>query len=432
MKFLQLLILLLLGLISAVVFPLSMGDGRNTAISSGQSSQSQPPIDENLCPGEILPFEMTVTLPRAPAKGDIVFAFDTTGSMGGVIFSAQTNAMRIMEDLNRLIPNVQFGVIDMEDYPLAPYGDPGMTEAYRLRQRLTDNRDAVRNAINALAANMGNDLPEAYARVVHEAHADSNIGWRENARHLLLTFGDSVAHDDDLNKGVPYPQPYNPGQRWQTGLPPSFLDPGRDGVPGTPDDLDFQSELTRLAEQNITLLSVVTSSTFPRPTHSELVTYWNTWAARTGGKAVPLWNAGDLPELIRRLVEETIVGVIKRLTLQAVPEFFAPWVVFDPAEINDIPVPTDTTFSFLGRVETPADARAGTYQFRILVIGDGIIYGERPVTITVPGACFPDPDYPTWYYLPLIMRGYDVKPPEQPPVEPTPYPGPESLSTRED
>ncbi len=403
--------MLLISSISAATYTPAVDVGVSTAgtpEAPGQAEPDQllPPINEDLCPGEIYPFELTIYLPRTPAKGDIIFAFDTTGSMAPVIRSAQENALRIMDDLNSLISDVQFGVIDIEDYPLDPYGADD-NQAYRLRQPLATDRDAVRLAIDALEANSGSDQPEAYTRTIYEAHADSRIGWRDNARRLLLVFGDSFPHDDNLNEGIPHP-PYSnkPGQRWETGWPPSYVDPGRDGVPGTADDLDFQTELAALADQDSTLLSVVTPSWYPLPTQSDLVTYWNFWAAPTGGKAVPLWNAGDLPELIRNLVEDTVVGVIKRLTLETDPDFYKSWVVFDPAEINNIVIPMDGALSFLGRVEAPLDAEAGTYRFRILAVGDGILYGEKQVTITVPGACFPDETYPTWYYLPLVTKGY--------------------------
>ncbi len=402
--------LLLLGSTGATAGPPLSAGGINAIDPPSQPGQAVPgqllpPIDKNMCPGEIYPFQLTIYLPRTPAKGDIMLAFDTTGSMAGVIRSAQQNAIRIMDDLNRLISDVQFGVIDIEDYPIDPYGTKDNV-AYRLRQPLTADRDAVRFAIDALQANAGTDQPEAYTRAIYEAHADPAIGWRENARRLLLIFGDSFAHDDDLNEGIAYPQPHRPGRRWETGVPPHMLDPGRDGIPGTADDLDFQTELAALAEHNITLLSVVTPSWFPDPTQTELVVYWNAWAAPTGGKAVPLWNAGDLPELIRTLVEDTVVGVIKRLTLETVPESYQPWVEFDPAEMTDVPIPSEGELSFLGRVKAPSDASPGTYEFRILAVGDGIEYGEMPVTITVPEACFPDFNHPTWYHLPLIAKDY--------------------------
>lgn len=413
--------LLVISLLSLLLLLLGSGSAATQA-QPAVPHQLLPPIDEELCPGEVLPFELTIYLPRTPAKGDIVFAFDTTGSMAPVIRSAQENAIRIMDDLNRLISDVQFGVIDLEDYPLEPYGFPDHNEAYRLRQPLTSDRDAVRFAIDELSANAGGDQPEAYTRAIYEAHADQRIGWRDDARRLTLVFGDSFSHDDALNEGISNP-PYRPPSnlRWRTGHEPSFLDPGRDGVPGTPDDLDFQTELAALADHDITLLSVVTPVWFPEPTQSDLVIYWNAWAVQTGGRAVPLWHAGDLPELIRDLVEETIVGVIKRLALDTEPEFFEPWVYSDPAEITDIPIPSDGEYSFLGRIEAPADVKAGTYRFRIIAVGDGIPYGEIPVTITVPEECFPEPEYPTWYYLPLIAAEHAEREPSEP-VEPTPYP----------
>lgn len=365
-----------------------------------------PPIEEELCPGEVLPFELTVYLPRTPAKGDIIFAFDTTGSMGPVIQAAQSNAIRIMNDLNNLISDVRFGVIDIEDYPIEEYG-ADENVAYRLRQPLTGDWNAVRVAIDTLQANAGSDQPEAYTRGLYEAYADYRVGWREDARRLLLIFGDSFAHDNALNEGISNP-PYQPipNPDWRTGHPPSFLDPGRDGVPGTADDLDFHTELAALARRDITLLAVIPEPWYPAPTQAELVTYWNIWAKQTGGKAVRLWDAGDLPELIRELVEETIVGIIRRLAVEAEPEFFEPWVYSDPAEINDVPIPMDGELSFLGKVQAPPDAVAGTYQFFVKVYGDGIVYAEKPVTITVPEECFPEVDYPYWYHLPLLARAY--------------------------
>lgn len=408
---LLLLLLSLTGSVSAAVHAQPSLGGAVTAdmpAVPGQVEPDQllPPIDETMCPGEIYPFELTIYLPRTPAKGDIVFAFDTTGSMAPIIRSAQENAIRIMEDLNGLISDVQFGVMDIEDYPLEPYG-ANDNQAYRLHQSLTTDREAVRLAIDTLQANSGSDQPEAYTRAAYEAHADPRIGWRENARHLLLIFGDSFPHDNNLNEGIAYPPYRNKGPRWETGHPPSLLDPGRDGVPGTSDDLDFQIELATLVDRDITLLSVVTPAFgYPAPTQMDLVTYWNFWAAPGGGKSVPLWNAGDLPNLIRDIVEDTIVGVIKRLTLETEPEFFSSWMVFDPAEINDIEIPMDGALSFLGRVEAPPDAAAGIYEFRIIAVGDGIMYGEKQVTITVPERCFPDRDYPNWFYLPLIMKAH--------------------------
>jgi len=369
--------------------------------------QLLPPIEGELCPGESLPFDFTVTIPATPVRGDIVFAIDTTGSMGGVIRAAQENALAIMEDLNELIPDVQFGVIDVEDYPTQPYGQT-VNEAYRLRQSVTSDREAVRAAINDMIANAGGDLPEAYTRAFYEAFADPNIGWRPGSRHMLLFFGDSVPHDDNLNDGFDRP-PYVPPGRvdrvWQTGHPPSYLDPGRDGAPGTADDLDFQPVLQALNENEITLLVVVTSSTFPDPDQRELVIYWNYWASITGGRAVPLWNAGDLPEVIRDLVKGTITH-INRLAIEADPEWFNDWVFTEPPEMGPIDIPpAGHVFPFFGRVVVPHNTSPGTYHFMLRAIGDGYIYGEKPVTIVVRDDCEPTV-LNRWYYLPLIARNY--------------------------
>ena len=369
--------------------------------------QLLPPIEGELCPGEILPFDFTITIPATPVRGDIVFAVDTTGSMGGVIRAAQENALAIMEQLNELIPDVQFGVIDVEDYPIDPYGQ-AVNVAYRLRQSVTDDREAVRAAIDEMVANAGGDLPEAYTRAFYEAFADPDVGWRPGARHLLLFFGDSVPHDDNLNAGFERPPYVPPGRTdgiWNSGHPPRYLDPGRDGIPGTDDDLDFQAVLQSLAENEITLLVVVTSSTFPEPDQRELVVYWNYWAGITGGRAVPLWNAGDLPQVIRDLVQGTVTR-INRLAIEADPERFDAWVFTEPPEMGPILIPpAGHVFPFFGRVVVPFDTPPGTYRFMLRAVGDGHIYGEKPVTIVVRDDCEP-PLFSRWYYLPLVARNY--------------------------
>ena len=369
--------------------------------------QLLPPIEGELCPGEMLPFDFTVTIPATPVRGDIVFAIDTTGSMGGVIRAAQENALAIMEDLNELIPDVQFGVIDVEDYPTDPYGQP-VNVAYRLRQGVTDDREAVRTAINEMVANAGGDLPEAYTRTFYEAFADPEIGWRPGARRLLLFFGDSVPHDDNLNEGFERPPYVPPGRTdgiWRTGHPPAYLDPGRDGVPGTEDDLDFQTVLQGLKDSEVTLLVVVTSSTFPAPDQRGLVVYWNHWAGITGGRAVPLWNASDLPEVIRDLVKGTITH-INRLAIEADPEWFNDWVFTEPPEMGPIEIPpAGHVFPFFGRIVVPDGTPPGTYHFMLRAIGDGYVYGEKPVTIVVRSDCAP-PALNRWYYLPLVARNY--------------------------
>jgi len=264
-----------------------------------------PVLEATLCPGQSITETKYIFISPAPGRADVLFAFDTTGSMGPVLSSAKTNAVNIMNNLAALIPDIQFGVVDLRDYPISPYGDSG-DWAYLLRQAITSNRTAVQTAINATSAGGGNDSPEAYSRALYESYADPAIGWRTDARRFVIMFGDDVPHDNNLNERVVNP-PVNPGGTWCGNTSAGcVLDPGRDGTPGTADDLNFQTVLDAMNTNRITLLYVVSGG--GSTSQANLVTYWKQWAGwtNTGGDAVPLDNAANLPTVIQNLVARVL------------------------------------------------------------------------------------------------------------------------------
>ena len=59
-------------------------------------------VTKTLYPGDCYTVTKTVTIPGYTPKADVVFAFDLTGSMGGIINAAKTKAVTIM---NTLITN---------------------------------------------------------------------------------------------------------------------------------------------------------------------------------------------------------------------------------------------------------------------------------------------------------------------------------------
>ena len=348
-----------------------------------------PTVQATLCPGECIEETKEIFIPPAPGKADILFAFDTTGSMKDVLSSAKSNAITITNNLTGLIPDIQFGVVDLRDYHPEPYGDPG-DWPYMLRQGITGDQMAVQTAINATSHYGGGDAPEAYTRALYESYSDPAIGWRADARRFVVMFGDDVPHDDNLNEGVSSPPEY-PGGSWVTGHPPSYLDPGRDGTPGTADDLDFQPVLDALKTNRITLLYVVSGG--GSTSQANLVTYWKQWAGwtNTGGDAVPLSDAADLPAVIQNLV--TASGRhISRLELLADPSSYQSWLTVNPPAYTDLTVPPEgltVTFSVL--ICVPLGTPSGMYSFSINAVGDGAIYGGQGVTIWVPPSCEPTP-----------------------------------------
>ena len=375
-----------------------------------------PDLTATPCPGGTVHETKVVHIPPAPARADILFAFDTTGSMGPVLNSAKTNAVRIMNDLTLLIPDIQFGVVDFRDYPIAPYGESG-DWPYRLRQPITNNRASVEAAINAMSHGGGADGPEAYTRALYESYTDSAIAWRSDARRFVVMFGDNVPHDDNLNARVSSP-PINPGGVWCGDASPCVLDPGRDGVPGTADDLDFQSVLDTMRDRRITLLFVVSGSGTWRDTTSA---YWRQWASWTnvGGDAVPLDDATDLPAAIRDLISSA-GRRIARLAIETDPSSYQSWLSVVPPAFTDLTIPPGgRSVTFDVTITVPRDTPLGSsHRFRVKAVGDGAIYGQQYVAIDVPVDC--SSGTPTWTPGTPVLPTWTPEP--TPVVCPTPRP----------
>ena len=349
-----------------------------------------PTIQATLCPGQSVSEVKNISIPAAPARADVLFVFDTTSSMGPVLSSAKANALAIMNSLATLIPDIQFGVVDLRDYPVAPYGET-TDWPYRLRQGITSNRTGVVSAINATAADGGKDFPEAYSRALYETGTDGAIGWRADTRHFVVMFGDDVPHDDNLNADIVGPL-VNPGGTWCGDTTAGCVrDPGRDGVPGTADDLDFQAVLDQMRGHRTTLLYVVSGG--GSTSQANLVQYWKQWARRTntGGDALPLADASALPAAIQNLITAASRR-ISRLELRTVPAGYESWLTVTPPAYTDLDVPPGgMSVRFDVVIRVPDGTAPGTYSFAVKAIGDGAVYGGQGVTIRVPTNCNPTP-----------------------------------------
>jgi len=336
--------------------------------------------------GESVTETKDVTLPAVIPKGDIIFAFDLTGSMGGEIATAKAQAVNIMTNLGALISDPQFAVMSYMDYPhyysscgySADYGWAGSGDyAYSLDHSLSADKTAVAAAINALVLGSGMDGPQDYTRIFYESYADPAIGYRAGSKRILLNFGDNVPHDCNLYEG------YSAGT-WSTGG-----DPGRDEIMGTGDDLDLQTVLAGMASNNVTLLEVHSSS--------YMSGLWDYWTSITGGQNYLLASAGDLPAAIQTLVEGEATYVA-HLTLEVTTAGYEGWLTsVVPAAYEDLMLPAAVDFDVV--ITVPGDATPGIHTFYISAIGDGASYGDQLVTIEVPE---PGPSY-----IPVAV---DIKP----------------------
>jgi hypothetical protein len=212
-----------------------------------------------------------------PAATDVLFVFDTTGSMSGALSEAKAQATGVMTSLSGRLPDLRFGVAQIKDY--------GDDPVWRIEQPLVSDRSPVQSAIDGLSAFGGGDAPEAYGTALFQSHHDPGAGWAPEAKHLVVLVADDVPHDGDLNAGVPA-EIVNQASPWDTGT-----DPGPNGS-----GIDWQQELSDFAAGEFTLAFVLYHGV---PAY---LPYWNWWAGLTGGQATESTSSTPLGDVLVEIV----------------------------------------------------------------------------------------------------------------------------------
>ena len=123
---------------------------------------------------------------------DILLAFDTTGSMAPAIATAKRDATAIVASVSAFSPDARFAVASFRDR-FYPGG------SYSLLTPMTASSTALVNAVGKLQAvgttNASKDTPaEAYNLLFHQTYADTRIGWRSEARKIVVVIGDAEPH----------------------------------------------------------------------------------------------------------------------------------------------------------------------------------------------------------------------------------------------
>ncbi len=112
---------------------------------------------------------------------DVVFAVDTTGSMGGLLDGAKRTVWSIASHIKQTDPNanIRIGLVAYRDL-----GDEYVTKPFQL----TTDLDAVYAELAQYTAEGGGDTPED----VDAAMADAlKMSWRPTAKKLLFVVGDA-------------------------------------------------------------------------------------------------------------------------------------------------------------------------------------------------------------------------------------------------
>lgn len=235
-----------------------------------------------------------------PAHTDVMFLFDTSGSMGSELTEAKEEMLKVMSNIGAKLPDVQYGVAEVRDYSPSIYSFDEEAEEgvfpWKLDQPITASQEAVQKAIEPLSAFGGGDGPESYGRALWETDTNPTVGWREGAQHVIILVADNVPHDNNLNEGLPesvwVSNPFETGEE----LPGTWNIPGTTWTAGT--NLDFQTTMTKLGLDGKPLEDVDFSGS------SDYLPYWEYWAALSGGHATGAEaGAGALAAKVTELIE---------------------------------------------------------------------------------------------------------------------------------
>jgi hypothetical protein len=116
---------------------------------------------------------------------EVVFSFDTTGSMYPCLTQVRRHVKATVTRLSEEIPGIRIGIIAHGDYC-----DKGSTYVTR-HLDLTDDVAAICKFVEAVKPTGGGDAPECYELVLREAQG---LSWTAGTHKALVLIGDDVPH----------------------------------------------------------------------------------------------------------------------------------------------------------------------------------------------------------------------------------------------
>ena len=143
----------------------------------------------SLSPGEAKQITATVCLPGQVSKADIYLLADTTTSMTPVLDQVKHNAAALVDALVST-PGVDLhlGVGQYRDFPFN-------AKPFDHQVSPTANPAPILAAIGTWTAGGGGDGSEAQLYALYQIATDPTIGFRPDAKRIIVWFGDSPGHD---------------------------------------------------------------------------------------------------------------------------------------------------------------------------------------------------------------------------------------------
>jgi len=148
---------------------------------------------------------------------EIIFAFDTTGSMSGAIAQVRSQVTQTCETLMKNIKNLKIGIMAIGDYCDAQ-------SSYALKTcDLTSNVKKITSFIKDVPNSGGGDEPECYELALYEAARNVKWSSKDSIAKALVMIGDAMPH------------------------PPQY----------TTEKIDWKKELSTLVKKDIKIYGVV-------------------------------------------------------------------------------------------------------------------------------------------------------------------------------
>ena len=137
-----------------------------------------------------------VQIPHAAPRVELVFALDTTGSMGGLIDGAKRKIWSIAQFIanGQPKPDVRIGLVAYRDI-----GDAYVTRFYDL----SDDLDEVFANLSSFEAGGGGDTPEHVSKALTEAVMKTSWSKDQSTLKQIYLVGDAPPHTD-YNDGYDY------------------------------------------------------------------------------------------------------------------------------------------------------------------------------------------------------------------------------------
>jgi predicted DNA-binding WGR domain protein len=130
--------------------------------------------------------------PMSSTPVEVVFSFDTTGSMYPCLTQVRRHVKSTVTRLGEEVPGIRIGIIAHGDYC-----DQRSTYVTR-HLPLTSDVDAICRFVETVGPTGGGDAPECYELVLHEAQSQP---WTAEATKALVLIGDDVPHPPAHNPG---------------------------------------------------------------------------------------------------------------------------------------------------------------------------------------------------------------------------------------